>query len=1446
VLDQNDAEQSLKLDTAGDKLAITFKDAKDKRVFTFDRGKAWDLSATQADAGAEPTRPAARKPIHKHIALLDDGTARLFEGVPYSWLTSAKRQLPVTLDYQVRTGTSNGSEAWQSGVTYFVSNNYTVPNGKTLVMEGGAVVKLNPGKQIRIENGAKILAKGTNYNYAVITNAEDDVGEPITDPEEGNGGGIVFSPATSSETNNSEFDHVKFHNLDQAISFESQINLTGYKIRHCIFRDCPTCIYLFMGSDNPAFDVLNCLMTNDGTGVAIWTELVDEPELTFDLKLRNLTINDFSYGVVVIGNSEKEPASVNVIAKDNLFSNCSEAAFFSLETDTSGSDITDNRFYNCGESIGFTLGDNNITLTSDPYKTSPNGSFYTAEYNDTLEVVSDLDDEGESWGSYPCDDEMQSRTIVRPHKLDCSNINMTSSGERYRFDEKGDYSDFQDLGSFVDIGYHYDIVNAVIWGSAGLTTSSDPNQAFVISPGSCISYASGAQLIVTGTDTSKGYLKAQGTATAPILFTSTHMTGDGFSMPASYHYGRAIDLYNNPSPDILIEYCEFSRAERAIFYRSTTTKPYELNTPIANCVFKQNYDGIYIYNACNRVDIWNSLFVANENSAVYTRYYIEYNNRKTYLNLQGNTFSQNNKGLLLDPPDYQPNAELRAVVEDNIFSSNNIAAAAGQYFDSAKVYDVTRNNIFWNNGTDIQNSALDISDTTNEMTKNPLFVHYTRSKDGETVADYSLPGDNDGHYLSQRSGDASRRAYRLGTVTNISNVSDIEGLYYILIGVSEEIPGDPDPNNSNTYKGKYDSSQPPGERYTQGSQQGSGPTWVIVWAEEFAELLGNPRFNMTTDRGTIWVYLPQGMSLEKPGDAMGLFLTEDGSIYYGHPSQHPRSSNYFDQDAYYAERWAQNNVARSAYEGRLDWYGTPEDARSPGVDAGSRDLLNDGYTKTIVNLGNPSDSNRDNPNTSSGTDDSLLLRMDIGYHYFGSLRHPRENVETILVEDFSAYPRIQYAHHLALASAKFDPNQNDTTILTYRFGVEAGGEPPDPPLRTEIWLYKIFRDSSPGSQGHLEKFDRLFLFGPMDPRITATAMTSVPNSSEGTIYAACTVNWWKYVYVPPPGTSYYVPFRLELDIWRYKEGSGRKKICSIFQQIPIEGLSNGASANDVALVARNDDLWVFYTKNSYVGATPQETGIIAVYLKDAATWNEEYLMSPNFHGLIRNLNTVKEHALTEPMQEWEDPAQIDVSWDDQEQGGYPGATGLPHIIWWDLEADGNQWIRSAWVQLAPDGRPRDITETQKVIMSPREQFWLPAIEVNDYDDQKFSISDAKRAFASSRRSVNQPKIQGYQLPWPPPDPNNPWEQIAITDRNNSLSPDTTFRAFATPRFSFVNGGEIFTNTEHVYGTISNPENKKIFTRITTNTGNLTDVFLIYSFGPVTGEAYTLHIMEVDP
>jgi len=146
-----------------------------------------------------------------------------------------------------------------------------------------------------------------------------------------------------------------------------------------------------------------------------------------------------------------------------------------------------------------------------------------------------------------------------------------------------------------------------------------------------------------------------------------------------------------------------------------------------------------------------------------------------------------------------------------------------------------------------------------------------------------------------------------------------------------------------------------------------------------------------------------------------------------------------------------------------------------------------------------------------------------------------------------------------------------------------------------------------------------------------------------------------------------------------------------------------------------------------------------------------------------------------------------------------------------------------------------------IISSSTEEFDVPAISVNDYDTAKFTISGAKRAFASFNRSVEQPKIKGARLTCS--GSNETWELTDITQRNNSSSPDTTFRAFATPRFSFVNGADIFTNTEHVQTVL---EQTNRFTRITANSGNLMDIFLIYSHGPDANNDYTLEIRELDP
>ncbi len=679
---------------------------------------------------------------------------------------------------------------------------------------------------------------------------------------------------------------------------------------------------------------------------------------------------------------------------------------------------------------------------------------------------------------------------------------------------------------------------------------------------------------------------------------------------------------------------------------------------------------------------------------------------------------------------------------------------------------------------------------------------------------------------------ASRRAYRLGTVNNISDVSGIYGLYSIFVGVSEGVPGDVYPwASSDKYKGKYEGLGG-GGIFTPGTQPGSGPTWVILWSQEFVEIGSNPRFKMTTTRGSIWVYLPS-LSLQD-GMAIPLFLTEDGSTYWGHTSKSPQFSNYFNQDAYYAERWADNNLARSAFNG--------SGSASPAIDEGSRDFLSNGYTNTDLS-GDP-----DNPGIDS--------RIDIGFHYFGSLRHPRENVPPIdLVVDGYGFsqskPTVEFAHQMAMSSAKFDANQNDTTIVTYRIHEERPpGDPDDPWEWLEFVIYKKFRGSQHGRLDREDEVENVFkreqsagVF--IDPKIAGISMASVPkgDSYSGTIYAACAVNWWNQA-----GPSEFYSYKLKVKVWRYDEINNKwDDLWTHSENVMVYAPSYVAFANDVALVARNDDLWVFWTRYKYAGpGQPALKSIKAVRLPNAASDTTLPIdPGPGAIVTVRVLNKIKGTDVNEMADLTEDPAQIYASWDKEAVDYFPA--GSPRIIWWDLEADGQERIRSAKVPLDEDGKPRPMTEQNTIITtiweSASESFYLPSISVNQYDTTKFTISGAKRAFSSCQRSVQQPKIQGARLTCS--DTSESWQHIEITDRNNSSSPNTTFRAFGTPRISFVNVSDIFTNTEFLRTTIV-PAQDKMFTRITTNTGNLMDVFLIYSHGPGANDVYTLDIMELDP
>jgi hypothetical protein len=1452
VLDQNDAEQPLATGITGDQLAIGFKDGDGNCLLTFDRSEARDASGDQS-------LTEARRPIRKQVTLLADDSARLFEGVPYKWLISAERQLPVTLDYLVRTGTANGNEAWQSGVTYFISDNYTVPPGKTLAIEGGAIVKVNGGKRITIASGGNVKAIGSKFDYCFFTNSGDqNIGEDLT----GNPNYIsgwpqyffIFQQEFTAASITHTINYCKFTDVTIAIYYAgSNDSSSRLTVTNSIFKSLGRAITLgAIVNGYEMVDARNCLMANgspqgrdpgDSTSRGIQVSIAGG---TIHLNAINCTLNGFGDSAIRFQMEDFFDPYVTFTIKNSLFTNSSYALRDTtpfLENPPTAA--SHNAFWN--NTTNFTgaftseTGDNTNRYPSPSYPGGnlynptdiQNGEYYIGDIktdDQTHEVPeqkvnTDIKDRGDNTAEHHG---LNGKTVCAPMVLTYDNINNNNpgpnAGDGYLF-RHAPVSIYNDTGT-VDIGFHYDVVNAIVYDYCTLTTS------LIIPAGAVMSYGTGeSSLQVTS---SSGHLKAQGTAANPILFTSTHITGDGVFMPSSYHYDNAIHFAQtqagvNPSPESRIEFCEFNRAQRAIFIESASPTPFQLDYPIANCVFKKNYYGIYVYNTRNRVDILNSLFVGNNNAGVYTRYAPEANNQKSFLNLEGNTFSRNSNALRLDN-NQQSTAELRAVVEDNIFSGNDIAVATAPGFDSARVYDVTRNNIFWNNGTDNQQSALDISDSTNKMNTNPLLVHHTRAENVETIADYSLPGPDDGYYLSQRTRDASRRPFILTSLSQSSGISDVTGFsgqvwYLIFVGVSEGVPTDPNPAIGSTYMGYYE-GYPGGWGYSgSGSQQGPAPTWILIQVLEGEEplTLSNAHLRLNTTQGaTLEVYLPNCAIYA--GEGLSLFVAEDGSTYWGHGSHEPRLFNYFSQDSYYSLRWDTNNPAEGRQPARSTYDGA---GASHAVDAGSRDFLNSGYTSTDVgSLTDLTDTRRDNPyNPEQFSDLSLYERMDIGYHYFGSLRHPRERIPAISLyipleqgEQPAWYTpafKVETGHQVAIASGPYNSGNEfpDTTIATFRANYVRSG----PDRWYPFFLFHQFR--SQNNNGMID--DPYQPFGtfrfPVIDRIAMTASTENDNPA-GVTYAACTVNWYDALAAANENRG-----QTQLNVYRYNNNG----TWTLVGQYTLLDPGAAPACLEVALAVRHEpdrqDLWVFWIE----GNIGEQGTIYGARIEDAATRNTDGLGA----GVpLYNLGV-----------QYAQEQALDADWD---RDWYQYRDGNPRIIWSEKDGQGRWNIQESWVPLDLDtGDPLPYSlypYMQYVAQANSYQYTYPSLSVN----QRFSINQ-ERAFATFERSddrirtntMNMAGTWGLQ----------PQEFSAPTEVEYRFWPDVAFRFFETRRICFGLGQgnhQLFTNTECV-----NPDGPSItghFPRIATNGANLIDQFIVLTSQWIPSVDSTIDLFQIDP
>ncbi len=468
---------------------------------------------------------------------------------------------------------------------------------------------------------------------------------------------------------------------------------------------------------------------------------------------------------------------------------------------------------------------------------------------------------------------------------------------------------------------------------------------------------------------------------------------------------------------------------------------------------------------------------------------------------------------------------------------------------------------------------------------------------------------------------------------------------------------------------------------------------------------------------------------------------------------------------------------------------------------------------------------RDNPNTSSGTDDSLLLRMDIGYHYFGSLRHPRERIPAIsVVTEFGeVYPifRVAEAHQLAIASGAYNSQIDfpDTTIATFRGDYIPEGLPE----RYAFFLFHQFR--SQNNNGSIDFYGPVSVGGydypwPAIERVAMTATTQYDNPP-GVIYAACTVNW----YMDDP--AYFG--QSGLYVYRYNDAQGTwTQIGEHVISVP-DPYGPMPFCTEVALAARNEDLWVFWMEVLPVGEEEVEQGIYGDRIVDAATITARQTIDNANLLWPLTIQGVQEQAL-------------DADWD---RNWYQHAPyGNPRIIWSQITEYERWGVYESWVRLWENGDPRDLGNVLPVGVDQNGEidYTYPSIALN----QLFLINQ-QRAFASFQRSPGARSLTNTM------DMNGIWgdsvEFDAPTEQTNRQWPDVSSRFFETRRICFMRGHvlyDLFTNTEWI-----NPDGPEIeghYPRISTNGTNLIDQFLVFSSLYRTNPTVEskINLFQIDP
>ena len=831
-----------------------------------------------------------QKSMYKHLMQLN-GQYYLVEGVPYTWLQTA--QYPVVLDYELKTGTSSINEVWKSGNTYFISGEYTIGNGYTLVIEPGTVCKFSTGCLITAGTNARIIAKGEAYNYILFTSWKDAInGESVSTystPTAGDYYTTIYLSYNSSSL--CQIEYCKFAYANQAICLVYQDQLINNPIRNNIFSECYYGINI--GGCSGGTAVINNNLFTNIKSYGINLGFSDMPPLV------NAINNTFDHCSIAIKGNNYSFTTCN----NNLITNCNIA----LKSDYSNfGNHAYNRFYNnITTYYNVTAGSNETTLSQNPYVVSANGSYYLNQTNTGVINAGDT-----TVPSY-----LRKKTTTAPNWV-ATDISTSATWSKVP----------RDTGK-IDIGFHYDPVDYVVGTTNKMLITVDNATTparLTILPGVVVSFwrnvtTYNGQLMIN-----QGDVIAHGHADDRIQFDSIYATGDEITYALgtdSFSYLKAIRLGSGVGGmETIIQNCEFNNCYSGIYMDdSRQNKCYRL---FSDNLFKSCNYGIVVLDSFVR--IYNNLFMSG-NNGIYSVYVANNNHSNDSCYVWNNTMDgeyKSKKGIYAysgstDGIDIRNNT-ITGYTEHGIYLSSD--------YSGTTIY----NNCLYNNVADYNSGISAIS----TISQNPRFVFKGTNQ------------SNDGYYLAQTTGNVSQRPYRNDSYLEEIDVFGITNFPYQFRIMVNSYPN----VNSGYYLGSYTysggdgsgdysdsavnySTYGPGYIYLD-IQNGGVDSWTLQNGDYIKLIFANGK--------QLKVYLPNKTingyeNPEGPYLSLMLWAAQDGSSYYA--DQQHQAGYSLNQDADYAMSYDTAGLSASSYT----YLG-----KSPCVNAGDTTIRAYGSTHTSL------------------------------------------------------------------------------------------------------------------------------------------------------------------------------------------------------------------------------------------------------------------------------------------------------------------------------------------------------------------------------------------------------------------------------------------------------------------------------------------------------------------